>query len=131
MEEYGIKLKELDSGNIIDAVVKENGDRDDILLAVTLGDKQFSAVNEDYFTAFQQLRDRLLDEGYGMCCAGAKENALQSGMMAGSDRVYLVTLGSRAVMKSISGIFDYADMDKFPDSGAQQRFTQSWYESIS
>ena len=131
MDGYDIKLKELANGNITNAFVSETENKNGIVLSVKLGDKEIAAVHDDYFTAFQQLRDKLLEEGFGMCCAGAMENALQSGMMAGSNRVYLVTLGSKAVMKSITGIYEYADMETFPDSTAQQRFTQSWFDSIS
>ena len=55
------------------------------------------------------LKDELLSGGYKMCCAGAMENAVQSGMMAGSDRVYLIKEGEKPKPSDAVGMFDYME----------------------
>lgn len=130
MEGNEIRLKHLADNVYSDAVVSETEDSDGIMLSTFADGKLFSGKDEDYFTAFRKLRDSLLTEGYGMCCAGARINAVQSGMMAGTDRVYLVSLGEKAVQSNVRGIFDYVDMDNFPDSAEQDEFTEKFYRSI-
>ena len=130
MEGNEIRLKSLDGGVYTDAFVTEDEDRDGVILSASVGGKLFSGRDADYFTAFKKLRDSLLEEGYGMCCAGARVNAVQSGMMAGTDRVYLVSIGKKPVLTNVRGIFDYVDMEDFPDSGEQDKFAEKFYGSI-
>lgn len=130
MERYEIRLKSLENGGYTDTVITETEKDDEISLSAEVGERLFSEKDEDQFTAFKKLRDSLLTAGYGMCCAGALINAVQSGMMAGSDRVYLVTLGEKPSLKDAVGIFDFADTERFPDSTEQTEFTENYFESI-
>lgn len=130
MEEYPVKLKKLADGTFSDIVVKEDDNGETIKFSVQMDGKIFVGEDEDYLTAFRKLRDVLLSAGCGMCCAGALVNALQSGMMAGSDRVYLVKLGEKPSMKNAVGIFDPAGADIFPDSRAQEIYAERFFDSI-
>lgn len=129
-EEYDIKLKKLDDGTFSDAVVNEYDDGEKLKFTAKIGGKTYVGENEEYFTAFKKLRDHLLADGYGMCCAGALVNALQSGMMAGSDRVYLVRLRENPTMKDVVGIFSPAEIEDFPDSKAQEIYAERFFDSI-
>ncbi|SFC29380.1 hypothetical protein [Ruminococcus albus] len=130
MEEYTVKLKKLDDDTYCDIVVTEDDNGEVIKFRLEKDSKVFVGEDEDYLTAFRKLRDALLSAGYGMCCAGALVNALQSGMMAGSDRVYLVKLGEKPSMKNAVGIFDPAGADIFPDSKAQEIYAERFFDSI-
>lgn len=130
IEEYDIRLKKLCDGTYLDTVVTENDNGETIKFAAQVDGKLFVGEDEDYFTAFKRLRDVLLAAGYGMCCAGALVNALQSGMMAGSGRVYLVRPGEKPSLKNAVGIFDHAGMEEFPDSKAQEIYAERFFDSI-
>ena len=81
----------------------------DYIITLEIEGKEYSSENEDTFTAFKMLKDDLLSGGYKMCCAGAMENAVQSGMMAGSDRVYLIKEGEKPKPSDAVGMFDYME----------------------
>ena len=129
-EEYEVKIKKLDDGTFSDAVVNEYDDGEKLKFTAKIGGETYVGENEDYFTAFKKLRDSLLADGYGMCCAGALVNALQSGMMAGSDRVYLVRLRENPTMKDAVGIFSPAEIEDFPYSKAQEIYAERFFDSI-
>ena len=57
----------------------------------------FSAGGEYYFETFQLFRDYLLEFGYGIKCNGSRLNAIQSGMMEYSEKIYLVEFGRQAL----------------------------------
>lgn len=130
MEEYSVKLKKLTDGTFYNAVVTEEDNGEVLKFKAEIGGKNYVGEDEDYYTAFRKLMDVLLTAGYGMCCAGAMVNALQSGMMAGSDRVYLVRTGEKPSVKDTAGIFDPADLEIFPDSKAQEIYTERFFDSI-
>lgn len=90
---------------------------------------EFSSAGEDYFEVFKKLRDQILELGYGLKCNGSRINAIQSNMMAGSDRVYLVEMGKPALMKDVVCMWDYADIDFFPDTEHQKMFLDQWLNS--
>ncbi|MCM1500303.1 MAG: hypothetical protein NC124_17720, partial [Clostridium sp.] len=82
--------------------------------------------NYNYLPAFQKFRDKLLSTGYGIKCNGSRLNAIQSGMMGATDKVYLVEMGKQALMKDIVHIWDYAEIDTFPDTKQQNDFFEQW-----
>lgn len=51
---------------------------------------------------------------------------VQSGMMGVSDKMYLVEMGKKPKMKDIVHIWDYANIDDFPDTQKQQAFMELW-----
>jgi len=83
-----------------------------------------------YFEAFQVIRDELLDKGYGMKCVGAKLNAVQSSMSSATDSVYLVTLGRQALRSDLMSIYEYAEIDEFPNTEKQSEFFEKWIKSL-
>lgn len=103
---------------------------DVVTLSVSLDNHRYEANSDVEFVAFQKLRDKLLDDGIGLKCCGAMVNAHQSGMMAPSDKVYLLTLGKRAQLKDVAIIYDYADIKEFPNTLEQEKFTQAWFDSL-
>ncbi len=90
----------------------------------------FSAEGEYYYETFQLFRDRLLELGYGIKCNGSRLNAIQSGMMGYSEKIYLVEIGKQALNKDIFGIWDYADIKEFPSTDEQRVFANQWYKSL-
>ena len=51
-------------------------------------------------------------------------------MMGATDKVYLVELGRKALMKDITHIWDYADIKEFPDTAQQTSFYEFWMKSL-
>ena len=47
-------------------------------------------------------------------------------MMGAADKVYLVEKVAQALMKNIVHIWDYADIDIFPDTEQQNNFFEQW-----
>lgn len=107
--------------------VNENGDKIEIHTVVDGID--FFGSDECYLIAYQKLRDKLLELGYGLQCNGSRINAIQSGMMSQSEKIYLVEMGKQAISNQIVCMWDYADIDFFPDTKMQLEFAEKWYES--
>lgn len=134
MEEY------VDNENIVAIRLADNTEfelpitivdtEDMVAMSVLLDNYQYHASADDEFTAFQKLRDMLLDKGIGLKCCGAMINAHQSGMMATSNKVYLLTLGKPALLKYIAIIYDYADIKEFPNTLERERFVEEWFNSL-
>lgn len=99
-------------------------------MRVTIHHKIISVVDENYLPAYQKLRDILLVMGYGIKRYGSCINAVQSGMMGASDKMYLVTLGNKAVMKDIVHLFDSLDIKEFSDTQTQLNYLDTWYTSL-
>ena len=103
---------------------------DVITMSVLLDGHLYKVSADDEFSAFQKLRDMLLDNGIGLKCCGAMINAHQSGMMANSDKVYLLTLGKPTLLKDVAAIYDYADIQEFPNTLQRERFVEEWFDSL-
>ena len=100
-----------------------------VIKTVFLG-QEISVSDYNYLPAYQAFRDKLLQLGYAIKCNGSRLNAVQSGMMGGTDKVYLVELGRQALMKDIVFIWDYADIKDFPDTEQQKEFFEQWSKSL-
>ena len=103
---------------------------DVVTISVSLDSHLYKASADNEFSAFQKLRDMLLDNGIGLKCCGAMINAHQSGMMATSDKVYLLTLGKPALLKDVATIYDYADIKEFPNTLEREKFVKEWFNSL-
>lgn len=130
MEEYDVTLLELDSQNVLPAVVSADEEGDVIALTLRLGEDTFTGQAESYLEAYQALRDALLRRGYGLRCAGSRRNAVQSAMMAYVPKVYLVTCGRQALRGDTVSIWETCDLRTFPDTQAQNQFRDQWYDSL-
>ena len=134
MEEY------IENENVVAIRLAENTEfelpitivdtEDMVTISVSLDSHLYKASADNEFPAFQKLRDMLLDKGIGLKCCGAMINAHQSGMMANSDKVYLLTLGKPALLKDTAIIYDYADIKEFPNTLEQERFVEEWFNSL-
>lgn len=126
MEVYEIVLRELNTGaeQIIRVEVDEAENSDNFFIKAQMKEQEITSSNIYYLPAYQEFRDKLLDAGYGIKCNGSRLNAVQSGMMVGTDKVYLVEIGKQALMKDLVHIWDYADIDTFPDTKQQNNFLQ-------
>ena len=82
--------------------------------------------NYNYLPAYQEFRDRLLQLGLGIKCNGSRINAVQSGMMGANEKMYLVEIGKQARRENIVHIWDYAEIDTFPDTKQQSAFFEQW-----
>lgn len=69
-----------------------------------------------------------MELGYGLQCNGSRINAIQSGMMSQCEKIYLVEMGKKALLNQVVCIWDYADIDVFPDTKEQLEFAEKWYE---
>ena len=130
IEDIDVSLKRLDGAGYLDAVVWLRDDGETIAYKAEVEGKEYSAEDSDAFTAFKKLRDELLKGGYGMCCAGAMVNAVQSGMMAGSAMVYPAVKGRKPTIADRVWIFTETAMTEFPDSEEQERFFKEWINSF-
>lgn len=101
-------------------------EEDEIKISTEIDGIELKSIGEYYFETFQNLRDQLLDIGYGIKCNGSRINAVQSNMMGVCDKVYLVENGKPALMKDVVRIWDYADIDFFPNTKEQTAFFTQW-----
>ena len=75
----------------------------------------------------------LLDEnpfGFGLKCNGSLINANQSAMMTYTPKVYLVEMSKQALTKNIVSVWDYCDINVFPDTKEQNQYIEKWFESL-
>lgn len=133
MEKYEITIINLNTQKeqILTVKVDESEETDYIVIKSPFLGQEISALDYNYLPAYQAFRDKLLQFGYGIKCNGSRLNAVQSGMMGATDRVYLVELGRQALMKDISYIWDYADITEFPDTKRQKAFFEQWTKSLA
>lgn len=132
MEKYNVTLYDLSRKFEIKAVVYECDDdlSDDIILNIKSGNIDLTVRSEGYFTAYQELRDKLLEKGFGLKCNGSLINAAQSAMMACTPKVYLVEMCRQALNKDIVSIWEYCDINVFSDTKEQNQYIEKWYGSF-
>ena len=132
MEKYDVTLYDLNRKSEIKAVVYANeGDSsDDIILKITSENIVVTVKSEGYFSAYQELRDKLLKKGFGLKCNGSLINANQSAMMTYTPKVYLVEMSKQALTKNIVSVWDYCDINVFPDTKEQNQYIEKWFESL-
>ncbi len=132
MEEYIVKIinteNNVESELIIFADEAETSDN--IILKSNIEDKEICITDYNYFSTYQKFRDKLLEMNYGIKCKGSQLNAVQSGMMGACNKIYLVHIGQKALYKNIVSIFEYSDMKNFPDTKAQNDFSEKWFASV-
>lgn len=132
MEKYNVTLYDLSKELEIKAVVYayEEDLSDNIILKVTYENMVVIVKSESYFSAYQELRDKLLKKGYGLKCNGSLINANQSAMMKYTPKVYLVEMSKQALTKNIVSVWDYCDINVFPDTKKQNQYIEKWFESL-
>lgn len=128
MEKYEIAIIDLNTKTEaqISVEVDEAEETENFVISALVYGKRINAEDDSYFSAYQNFRDKLLQSGFGIKCNGSRINAVQSGMMGITDKVYLVELGKQAKMKDIVYLWDYADIDIFPDTKQQLAFFEQW-----
>ena len=132
MEKYDIKLYDFYRDSEIEAEVfaDECESSDDIVLKITLRGIAVTASADGYLSAYQELRDKLLTNGFGLKCNGSLINANQSAMMSYTPEVYLIEIGKQALLKDLVNIWGYFDIKTFPDTKEQTEYTEKWYASL-
>lgn len=132
MEKYRVLLFSLKTKEEMETTIyaDEGETTDDIILKVQIDDQEICAVDSNYLPAYQKLRDKLLKIGCGIKCNGSRLNAVQSGMMGANPQIYLVKLGEQALSKDIVSLYEYAEIDDFPNTEEQIAFSQKWFNSI-
>ncbi|RGC46919.1 hypothetical protein [Absiella sp. AM29-15] len=131
MEEYQVPIMQLDHQAVEYLTLYVDDENDDIIMYLHYLNQTYKATGSSYFSAYQSLRDQLLEDGYGLKCNGSYINAIQSAMMSFVDKVYLVTSGKQALQKDIVNLFDEADIHDFPDTEKQQAFANLWFASLT
>ena len=98
MEKYEVTLIELNTQYefSVQVEVDEAETSENITILARVGKGEIEATNYAYLPAYQEFRDKLLVAGYGIKCNGSRLNAVQSGMMGATDKVYLVEKGEQA-----------------------------------
>lgn len=132
MERYEITVINLNTQKeqILTVEVDEAEESEYIVIKSAFLGQEISVSDYNYLPAYQEFRDKLLQLGYGIKCNGSRINAVQSGMIGATDKVYLVELGRQALMKDIAYIWDYADIKEFPDTEQQKEFFEQWTKSL-
>ncbi|MDE6672940.1 MAG: hypothetical protein K2K16_12225 [Ruminococcus sp.] len=132
MEKYIVKIVNIENNieSKITIFADEAETSDNIILKSDIKDKKIFIKDYNYFSAYQKFRDKLLEMNYGIKCKGSQLNAVQSGMMGVCNKIYLVNLGQKALSENIVCIFEYSDMKNFPDTKAQNDFSEKWFASV-
>lgn len=129
MEQYKCNVIDLgfyDSEKSV--LIEVNEDSDEIEISTVVDGIDFFSSDESYLVAYQKLRDKLLELGYGLQCNGSRINAIQSGMMSRCEKIYLVEMGKKALLNQVVCMWDYADINVFHDTKEQLEFAEKWYE---
>lgn len=132
MEKYEVIIKKLNSNHELPLIleVDEAETTENIVIEAFVSEQKITSTNDSYFSAYQEFRDQLLQLGYGIKCNGSRINAVQSGMMGATDKIYLVEMGKQALMKDVVLIFDYADLSEFPNTEQQLAQFEQWCSSL-
>ena len=131
MENHIVTAVSIEFRNLLTiSVHADEGVSDEIILETSIEGTDVRCTGNSYLEAYQKLRDRLLALGYGLKCCGSLINAVQSGMMAHTPKIYLVRYGCQALLKDIADIWEYCDIHEFPYTKEQNDFTEQWYESL-
>lgn len=132
MEKYIVKIVNIENNieSKITIFADEAETSDNIILKSDIKDKKIFIKDYNYFSAYQKFRDKLLEMNYGIKCKDSQLNAVQSGMMRVCNKIYLVNLGQKALSENIVCIFEYSDMKNFPDTKAQNDFSEKWFASV-
>lgn len=132
MEKYSVMLFNLKTNSEMETIIfaDESETTDDIILKVQIDGQEICGADYSYLSAYQKLRDKLLKMVYGIKANGSRLNAVQSGMMGVSEKIYLVKLGEKALSKDIVSLYEYSAIDKFPNTEEQAAFFLKWIESI-
>lgn len=112
----------------IEILVNDHGDHFE--LKTVVDSVEFEAQADDMFSAFQLLRDKMLEMAWGIKCNAARINAVQSGMMTNQDVVYLVELGKQARNEDVHGFWDYCEMEEYVYTEEQEAFGKKWFDSL-
>lgn len=128
METYEVTFIDLNTQMEMQVLVEadEAETTENIVLKAKLTEQEVVSSNYNYFSAYQEFRDKLLDAGLGIKCNGSRLNAVQSGMMGARDKVYLVEMGKKASMKDVVSLWDYAEITDFPNTNQQLAFFEQW-----
>lgn len=128
MEQYEIIIIKLTAKTtqslLID--VDEAETSETITIHAQVNGQTITSSNDGYFFAYQEFRDQLLKLGYGIPCSGSRLNAVQSAMMSGTDKIYLVKPGKPARSEDLVHIWDYDAIDSFPNTNDQNAFLEHW-----
>lgn len=132
MENYEITVINLNTqeAQILPIEVNEAEETEYIVIKSVFLGGEISATDYNYLPVYQKFRDKLHEFGYGIKCNGSRINAVQSGMMGATDKVYLVEFGKQALMKDIAYIWDFADIEEFPNTEQQKEFFEQWAKSL-
>lgn len=133
MQKYTVTIIEMTTKEEMKIVIHadEGETSDNIKLSTTINGEDITASHYSYFPAYQSLRDSLLQKGYGLKCNGSRINAVQSGMMGANSNIYLAENGKQALKKDVVSLYDYADIDEFPDTLEQMQFFRMWMKSLA
>lgn len=100
MEKYEVIIKKLNSNHELPLIleVDEAETTENIVIEAFVSEQKITSTNDSYFSAYQEFRDQLLQLGYGIKCNGSRINAVQSGMMGATDKIYLVEMGKQGTI---------------------------------
>lgn len=130
MEKYIVTIIELNIKTETELEILADEESDDIVLKAVINNREILVSDYNYLSAYQKLRDCVLSMGYGIKCNGSCLNAVQSGMMGSNAKIYLVELGRQALLRDTVSIYDYADINEFPNTQEQKAFLQKWIGSL-
>lgn len=132
MEIFKVKIEHLKTKQEKEIVIEvDEAEESELIVFHTIFEKQ-EIISSDviYFSAFQKFRDTLLEMQYGMKCAGAMINAVQSPMMSICEKIYLVKINEPAKMKDALSMFTYFEPYTYVDTKAQMEYFVEWCESL-
>ncbi|MCM1507646.1 MAG: hypothetical protein NC177_11005 [Ruminococcus flavefaciens] len=69
-----------------------------IILKSNIDDNEICTEDYNYLSAYQKLRDKLLDMNYGIKCKGSQLNAVPPEMLGACDKIYLVHMGHQKIL---------------------------------
>lgn len=121
---------------ILDAnlnIIEEGYSDDMVGLELNLENQKLSAVDQNLFSALNELRIQLEKQGIQIMCNGSAKNVYPSPMqlsMGVGRTAYRLFLGRQAKSEDIVDIFEYSEDSEFVSIYEQENYYKEWLNSL-
>lgn len=127
----------MNDGKIVEGILKLYeefpDDEELILIELSIREESIRFKGENFFQAFQSLRQYLEDKHIQLMCNGAALNIYPSRMqleMGNGRNAYKLKLGKPAATEDIVDIFEFGDDLKFVGIEEQENYYIRWLKSL-
>ena len=114
----------------IDIFADEAEKSEDITLITFIKEHRFEGKDKNYLKAFQILRDKALNCGFGIQCCGSLINVMQPEEFKGTDIIYIIDTHNPADQGQAVSIFDHAIPPRYYLTYKQEQYLVQWNRAL-